>query len=715
MFVEAQCLSEDGGIYEFQKKFFSGKDSVIHIKIYAQQRYLLYVNGTFVSEGPCRSAESVRYIDRISVNIPEGENEILVKVLHIRESGRFTTVFKSEYPGFYLEAVSEEGIKIESDLSWSCKMDRAHHLLYKKGQFHTTAPCEEILGERDETLVALWENVKMRVVVAGGHDYGGYGLFELKDRPIPFIPYHAPESFKVVRKGENFVELDAGRYVTAKPHFIFHGRKGNCAEIIYAECYRFGEEKRDRCDSRGEIRGKSDIIHFSGDVQEFEPFWFRAYRFIRIETEELSALQEASFAICHYPLNITGSFACSDSYYNKMWDISVNTMLCCMHEIFVDCPYREQQQYIMDSAIEMMVSLRMSSDTRLIEKMIEEFASSRIPEGLLSANYPHEEKQIIPSFSLFYIMMVRDYLRYSGKTAFVRRLTPVVDGILSYFSGHADENRLYLTGKYWDFVDWVPDWGNYGMPVEGAGHMLTVMNLCYAYGLKCAAEVCQITGRYGLASEYEITYQKLKTRINALCFDPEKGLYRDEIGKDSYSEHTIVWAILAAVQPENVLKEMAASLGKEFLHKCTFSMKYYLFRALESIGEYDRAWVQLEEWKSMIDLHCTTWCETPNNPSSECHGWSSAPLYEFSANILGVKFMGNQQLLIQPHCGNLSFAKGTVPTPEGLIRISWKKENGVFTAAVEADFPMKGILELPDGQKITIEGKTTGGTADVGI
>ena len=133
-------------------------------------------------------------------------------------------------------------------------------------------------------------------------------------------------------------------------------------------------------------------------------------------------------------------------------------------------------------------------------------------------------------------------------------------------------------------------------------------------------------------------------------------------------------------------------------------MNHYMFRALELANRYDAyAKRQLQGWETMLDWHCTTWCENPDSPRSECHGWSSAPIYEFSAMVLGVcpTADGYRSVRVKP-CVNaydLTWAKGTVPTPHGVIAIAWEKADGSLLLSVT--MPDHASLDceviLPDG------------------
>ena len=194
-------------------------------------------------------------------------------------------------------------------------------------------------------------------------------------------------------------------------------------------------------------------------------------------------------------------------------------------------------------------------------------------------------------------------------------------------------------------------------------------------------------------------------RVNALCYDADAGLYRNTPSRREFSQHTTLWAVLSgAVRGE----EAGALVDRTFdghvpVAVCTFSMNHYLFRALEMAGRYEAyAPRLLEGWHRMLDLHCTTWCENPDSPRSECHGWSSAPIYEFSRMVLGAfpTRDGWSHVSVQP-CPpeGLSFAEGSVPTPYGDLFIRWERRDGDFTLTVRKPegAPLCVTAVLPDG------------------
>lgn len=676
------------GFYEFTKNVALSSECPMKINIFASTRYKLFVNGEYVCEGPCRSSDFMRYYDTVVCDrFRKGNNKIQVLVAHILEQSSFTSAFKKLKPYLIMRAVSDTDT-VETDSSWDCRFLK-NRTLIDNDTF--VFPYEKICGAERSERVPLEE---FRTFDFDNGYFAEWGdlPFRMVEREIPLIYPKEPVHFRVIKKGNNFIELDAGLYVTANvtvslaPH--------TDTKIIYAECYEFPDGKHIRDDASGNICGRYDIISSGEKELTYESFWYRAFRFIRIECDTPENILSVEAKRYNYPIDEKGTFSCSDKNFEKMWDISRNTILCCASEILVDCPYYEQQQYVMDCAIETAVLLRMTDDTRLVRKCIDEFASSQQPCGLICANYPSASMQLIPGFSFFWLFMLKDYLEYSGDVAFAKKYTGTIDKLLLYFEQIKTPDGFFTRTREWDFVDWVADWDKTGVPPVSKGQPNTIYQLYLAYGLLCASYITEKCGRTSLANEYTARYNKLKEDINSKLFVSEKGMFHD--GGGTFSMHTIIWAVIADIVTGKEAEKMLLKINDESISKSSYAMNFYLFRAFEKCGMYEKAAEYFGGWQKMIDLHCTTWCENPDNPRSECHGWSSAPLYEFSANVLGVKFSFDNEIIISPHTLGLEYAKGTVPTRHGTVGIYWKTENGKFDIQISSPDNVKKRLIMPD-------------------
>lgn len=686
------------GIFEFTNSFELKEQTELTAEIYASTRYILYLNDEYVCEGPCRGSADIRYFDTVTISkAKSGLNTVKLVVMHLTKAYSFSSVIKSNRPEIMLHLNTSE-VNDDFDKNWVCVKKENHLLHYPPRElcFPYVPPFEEKYTDEVNTLCEpeiIFSTDTLDNTLDG---CGKVLLYDMLPRPIPMIYPGASVPFTVVKRGNDFIEFDTGKYVTAKPEFVFEGTSD--IKIIYAECYSKNGKKGKRDDMSGELSGPYDIVHTGEGICGFAPFWYRAFRFIRIEGKNIDNIFKSINArLFHYPLKIEGSFSCSDEALTKIYDISVNTLLCCMSEIFVDCPHFEQQQYLMDSTIEANVLMHLSGDVRLVKKCISEFAASQQPNGLLLANYPSGGKQIIPGFSFFFVHLLEDYLNFSHDTLFAKSHISAIDKIFTYFDREISQNGLIKKSKYWDFVDWVPDW-YYGIPTLQADEPITVYNIYYAAALKAAIRICQRCGRLGLADDYNIRYEKLKDEINSKCFDAQRGIYTDGTITKTYSVHTIIWALLAELKSGGEAKALMEHLDDKDLNKTTFSMNFYLFQALKKCGKENKLYDYLIGWKKMCELHCTTWCENPDNPRSECHGWSSAPVTAFATITLGVNQAFEDEIIIAPKTGSLTWAKGSVPTRHGKIDVRWEIQENKFTIYVSAPDNTKKHIIMPSGE-----------------
>ena len=665
------------------------------LKVCADSRYRLYLNGAYVGEGPCQGSEYTSYFetytsDQLLPLLKKGKNEFFVKVLWVQE-GSFISIYRSSHPMLWLDGTDNDGkCLIGTDNTWRCQRDDSVTFRHFPRVHTSTPPGEEHWGEKRLVDVPVEQ---LNPPVDGGYNiFGLADTHPLEPRPIPQMKYEKPAMFKIVRQGDGFTELDAGIYTTALPTVKATGVPGSVIKIIYSESYLQKDANGNQykglrdagyTDPEAEFYGNVyDVVHIpeSGEAN-FTPFWYRAFRFVRLEYSDPSVnFTGLTYQSYFYPFPLEGSFESSDTALGEMWKVSINTVKCCAHEMYIDCPYYEQQQYDMDSCLEMMFTQRMISDPRLPFKSVNDMARSQIFNGMLQANYPSTMTQIIPGFTLFWAIMFREYLRCApADEATIRQastLLGTLDKALESFEIFRDETGLVGKNPYWNFVDWVPGWVAGVTPGGLEGEPITVESMLFVAALKNAAEIASACGRLARAAEYKERAEKLSRLIIEKCYDNEAKLFRNTPSRREFSEHTSLWAVLAGIVSGDEAKELMIRTmdGDIPVARCSFSMGSFLFRALEKAGVYDRYAARLfAGWQKMLDNHCTTWCENPEDPRSECHGWSSAPAYEFSAMILGAspEEDGYRTMRVRPHLWalNTEWAAGNIPTPFGLVNI----------------------------------------------
>lgn len=393
------------------------------------------------------------------------------------------------------------------------------------------------------------------------------------------------------------------------------------------------------------------------------------------------------------------------TWVKPLWDISIRTLQRCMHETYEDCPYYEQLQYSLDTRLEILFTYLLDGDTRLAEKAIGDFHSSLVPEGLLQSRVPSDEPSIIPVFSLYWIFMLEDYYLQSGDLKLVRRFRPTIDAVLDWFDRKIEGYGLIEDYYYWQFVDWVEKWQNKDKVINASPEAsyigpISTINLIYAAALKSAAKMVTMTGRTGLSTEYEQRAADILNNIEKYCWSNERGMYKEGPEIEEYTQHAQAWAVLSGLakgqKARTILKNC---LEQEDVAQCTYVYSFYLFRALEKADLYHLTKELWEKWKDSLKYNLTTWPEDLNRQRSDCHAWGSLPLYEFPTCFLGVRPLksGWEKIEVKPLALYLDNAEGNVVTPQGIVSVNWKKENGIFM--IEGNIPsgIPFILRLPDG------------------
>lgn len=687
-------------VYFRRKVSVSNQIKSANIRISADSRYKLYVNGRLVEVGPSKGDQQVWFCDSLNLvsYLKEGENVLAVKVLRYPEDKNrgAHSVIRTATPGLFLtgEIVLADGesISVSADEKWQYYVDRGIRILAEEEQFAPLYSHERVTGDKilagwmlESYDASEWECAKpyIRLDVPGSISPGN-----LNKRTIPYM-YRKTRNFasvinkkksmhheehwnsflqgqqelQIPEESEEIIEIDAGEEMTGYLHLLMAGGKKAKIEILQAESYIYDELcgpaqvalKKDRMDFKnGHLEGYTDEYEAGGfgtdEVpEEYETFWFRTFRFLqlRITTKEESVkLKAFYYEETGYPLEVKTQVETSDASLKKIWEISERTLRRCMHETYEDCPYYEQLQYAMDSRTQILYTYAVSSDDRLARKCMDDFRRAQRYDGLLNCSYPNCNVNVIPGFSIYYIFMVYDHMMYFGDKNLVEDHLPTIERILGFFGQHLTEDGyvdkvggILMNTPFWSFIDWAEAWNpTTGMPPAGLEGALTMESLLYIMGLRHAAALSEYVGRTDMTKQYLTRAEQVCCAVRTYCIG-ENGMIQDGPGIDEYSQHCQVFAVLAGVIDRNKGKEnlLRTIKEKEKYAQCTVAMRFYLFRALEQTDLYEYTEQYWDAWRTMLANNCTTCVESESYARSECHAWGSLALYELPSVTLGVR------------------------------------------------------------------------------
>ena len=142
-------LPDKTSLYIFRKKFTYLKEAErFQIEISADSRYQLYINGTFLADGPCMGGEYTQYYEELDAAkaLVVGENKIEVRVMHaVSES--FMSVWRKERPALFFHGVIDGKTEIGSDSSFTCERVDSHEFYVCKEIQASVASFEKLLGD----------------------------------------------------------------------------------------------------------------------------------------------------------------------------------------------------------------------------------------------------------------------------------------------------------------------------------------------------------------------------------------------------------------------------------------------------------------------------------------------------------------------------------------------------------------------------------------
>ena len=725
----------DYGVFHYRKSFELKevpKTFVVHIS--ADNRYSLFVNGTFICEGPVKSDflhwnyESVD----IAPYLRSGENVIAAQVYNFgtcRQPSQF-----SRYTAFILQGDLPDQYFVNTNETWKVYQNKAYSPVLITEQmahgFYVTGPCDSIDGarypwgwEKIKFDDSGWPQAKGFVQDRGtGRGYIHGTPWSLIKRTIPFMEQKKERIARIARYSgikpddgfltgrkpltipgntKAVILLDNNRLTVGYPELHLAGGKASQIKVIYGEAlYDSKGVKGNRNEIEGKvISGAYDVFISDGSSGRiFRPLCLRTFRYVQIEimtADEPLIVNDYYNIFTAFPLEEKAVFKCEPdtARLSEIWNTGWHTARLCANETYWDCPYYEQMQYVGDTRIQSLISLYVSGDDRLMRNALVQINNSVIPEGLTLCRAPSQIQAIIPPFSLIWVSMVHDYYMHRDDSLFVRQFLPNIRSVLSWYEDHLQNNGLLGPLDWWQFMDWTDEFPN-GVPPGAESGNSALVSLAYVYTLQRAAYLFKYYGYEYEAKKYLDRSELIKNGVRLLCYDAERKLFAETPDKKVFSQHTNVMAVLTdmlpPVQQQELLKRI---IPDKSLINCSIYFKFYLMEALEKSGLGNQYISQLKVWQDMLDLGLSTFPETePNSKSivgarSDCHAWSASVCYDFLSIICGINPAehGFKSVEINPHPGYLTHIKGIMPHPEGLIEVDLNFMDG----------HVAGIVTLP--------------------
>ncbi len=479
---------------------------------------------------------------------------------------------------------------------------------------------------------------------------------------------------------------------------------------------------------RANIGGRNFASRYiaSAGIQTFT-HWHHRYagRYLQIHITKLTGalrLDHVGFAVASYPVHEIGRYEENDQLLNRIWITARKTLRLCMFEHYEDCPLREQALYANDGRNQMLSGYYLFNDYDFPRESLDLLHRTTEEDGYQHLCAPAILDITIPSFTMTWMLALRDYLLYTGDAEYCKRVFPQVKQMLACYESTLDHQLLPCpTGKrYWHFYDWAP--GLDGTQASDCTQFACIdhtrfdapLNALWVMALRAIAQVATYIDDRETATHYQAVAGDASMAIHQAFFESKSDRYRTYLNDDAnphFSELTQAMMVLANVGDASTRQAVTRRLANNDhgMVPATLSQSLYKYEAIlqcDALADVVRI-DMLEKWSSMLLAGATSFWETQrggwdfHHAGSLCHGWSGTPAYFLGAYGLGIKPIepGFRRVSIHP-VFNFDHAQGIVPTPLGQIAISLQRSGDRYHAQITAPNDVEFVY---DHDRITID------------
>lgn len=399
------------------------------------------------------------------------------------------------------------------------------------------------------------------------------------------------------------------------------------------------------------------------------------------------------------PVNYEGSFACSDTLLSRIWYTGAYTVKLNLLQNYFGAILMERSD---------RHSWTGDAHTSQAASMVAFGNYDFVKQNL---RYTSTQYNGIASYSLYWVLSLIDYYMYTGDKALLDEMLENACQKLDIAYHHYDKDPVIA------FYGWDERLGGFESPTAEAKHAYRMLSI---QAWNKFASILDHAGYEELATRYQ---RYAREKIDSLCMNPD---WTDKLGV-----HAAADAINAGFANREEQRRLLSKALSDRMQRLSYSPfnQYFIIQSLAEIQEYDKALATIDDcWGGQIRYGGTTFFEVfrpswntisrPNDApvNNQCgytsltHPWSAGVTKWLSEEILGVRptSPGFATFIIKPHLSaGVTWAKGTVPTPNGNIVVSFDLKSGEYLFTVPAN--TTADIAIPKGgykiNKVTLDHK----------
>lgn len=560
-------------------------------------------------------------------------------------------------------------------------------------------------------------------------DWVQAGIESVKIHPKIIAQYGAPvrahevmTACSIKRTKSGSIIYDFGQNFAGVIHAKINGKKGQVVVFHHAEILVDGElfTKPLRTAS-----ATATYICMDGKQIYSPRMTYMGFRYVSVTGIEEKDIELTALAL-YSDIEQTGTFECSNEMINQLqrnicWSAKSNFV-----DIPTDCPQRDERMgWTGDIALFSRTAYYNFNMSRFIEKWLLDVKSEQRSGGGIAGTVPHV---VIPMHieSMFpmavdhwgdacILVPWADYMARGDKET-LRCMYPVMKKYLKACKFWAESFSFGKNRRIWKLLfhygDWcAPDTEYKGWKKRGQW----TATACLANSSRLVAKIAEILGEAEDKNYYTKLYEETaKAYIDV--FTDGKGKLKNEF-QTAYVL-PLYYEIFQKEDKQRAAENLVKLVRNNDYHIGTgFPGTPYILFALADNGYEDDAFKMLLEdscpsWLYEVKAGATTiwerWDALDENGDCKKNDMVSFNHYASGAvgdflyrRIAGIEATagGYKKFQIAPLIGgDISFAKGCVETPYGMIVSEWEYKNNKFHIKVQVPVGTICTLKLPDGE-----------------
>jgi len=519
--------------------------------------------------------------------------------------------------------------------------------------------------------------------------------------------------------------LDLGQNAPYVPEIQVHGPAGSRLKMEPAEILH-PDGTVDQDTMRAGKFASYTLDGFDG-VPWHPWFWYVGCRYWQLSATDpqgkpidpASLLVSFKGLMVHEAVEKAGSFECSNDLFNKTarlidWAIRSN-----LGPVISDCPHREKSGWLEQLNL-MGPELVSSYDLHAtLSTMLDNMQDAQHPDGRVPTMAPEY---------FFYDGGFADSVEWGGSLMLVADLLHEWYGDREAISSH------YLAMR--GYVDYLRKQAPNGILLNGLGDWNgggadprtppEITNTAYYYKLACVMwRFATMLGHSRDGAEYSQLASKIRSAFRSKYFDPKTG----KVGQGSQSAQAtaIDLGLLSGSEKTLAFQRLLDDVdAHDYSVSCGEVGHPALLHVLQAYGRSDvisRIHSQTDKpgYGYQIKKGLTTLAESWDaSPISQNHFMLGQILEWFTSGLCGLQpdpaAPGFSHFFVRPQLvDNVSWAATSYKSPQGLIKVSWKKASAGFELRVTVPMnsscavtpPVQGKWTYADGNGKRTEGDAT--------